>query len=238
MPAISSSISPCIPMRQDRMADMDGHLILVDGSEREVTAENVKRLLESSARFWLDLAGLDQDTASRCCATPSDFTRWPSKTPSISVSAQSSTPTTIWLLVVYGATPAGPAGGSALLLHRELPGHRPPRPLPRPGRPGRPTPTTGRSARRTTSCCSTGCWTSWSTVTSRSWPASTTRSTSWRTRSCSDPPSSSSGRLFDMKRSLIALRKVVTPQRDMFATLAQRRGCPAGHDPRGRALLP
>ena len=27
------------------------------------------------------------------------------------------------------------------------------------------------------------------------------------------------GRLFDMKRSLIALRKVVTPQRDMFATL-------------------
>src|SRR5580692_4533565 len=62
MPAISSSISPCIPMRQDRMADMDGHLILVGGSEREVTAENVKRLLDSSARFWLDLAGLDQDT--------------------------------------------------------------------------------------------------------------------------------------------------------------------------------
>jgi magnesium transporter len=27
------------------------------------------------------------------------------------------------------------------------------------------------------------------------------------------------GRLFDMKRSLIAMRKVVTPQRDMFATL-------------------
>ena len=27
------------------------------------------------------------------------------------------------------------------------------------------------------------------------------------------------GRLFDMKRSLIAVRKVVTPQRDMFATL-------------------
>jgi magnesium transporter len=28
------------------------------------------------------------------------------------------------------------------------------------------------------------------------------------------------GRLFDLRRSLIALRKVVTPQRDMFAILA------------------
>src|SRR5260370_17613134 len=32
------------------------------------------------------------------------------------------------------------------------------------------------------------------------------------------------GQLFDMKRSLIALRKVVDPQRDMFATLASATG--------------
>ena len=43
---------------------MESHLITVDGSEPEVTPENVKRLLESSARFWLDLAGLDGDTTT------------------------------------------------------------------------------------------------------------------------------------------------------------------------------
>jgi magnesium transporter len=37
------------------------------------------------------------------------------------------------------------------------------------------------------------------------------------------PTEAQLGRLFDMKRSLIALRKVVTPQRDMFATLLSGR---------------
>jgi magnesium transporter len=42
---------------------MDGHLITVDGETHDVTAANVKRLIDSSARFWLDLAGMDPDTA-------------------------------------------------------------------------------------------------------------------------------------------------------------------------------
>jgi hypothetical protein len=37
--------------------------------------------------------------------------------------------------------------------------------------------------------------------------------------------------LFDMKRSLIALRKVVTPQRDMFAELLSRTGTLPGMAP-------
>ena len=39
------------------------------------------------------------------------------------------------------------------------------------------------------------------------------------------------GRLFDLKRSLIALRKVVTPQRDMFATLLSGSDVLAGMTP-------
>ena len=39
------------------------------------------------------------------------------------------------------------------------------------------------------------------------------------------------GELFDMKRWLIALRKVVTPQRDMFATLASGTGALPGMTP-------
>ena len=46
------------------------------------------------------------------------------------------------------------------------------------------------------------------------------------------------GQLFDMKRSLIAMRKVVTPERDMFATLAERHRRAPRHDPRRGALLP
>ena len=52
------------PAGGDRMADMDGHLITVDGAEHEVTADNVKRLLDSSARFWLDLEGLEGDAGT------------------------------------------------------------------------------------------------------------------------------------------------------------------------------
>ena len=192
MPAIISSISPCIPMRQDRMADMEGHLILVDGSEPEVTAENVKRLLDSSARFWLDLAGLDQDTGSAVTA------RHVRISPACGRGRRAfrATPKVRLLRRLRAARRlrrhAGRAAGrSALLLHRELSGHRPPRPMPRPGRPGRPTTTTSRPAPGPRHAALPGGGQPWSTATSRSWPASTTRSTSWRTRSCSDPPSSS-----------------------------------------------
>lgn len=45
------------------MAAMDSFLITVDGAGHEVTPDAVRRLLDTSARFWLDLAGLDQSTA-------------------------------------------------------------------------------------------------------------------------------------------------------------------------------
>jgi len=42
------------------MAAMDSFLITVDGSEHEVSTGTVQHLLDTSARFWLDLAGLDK----------------------------------------------------------------------------------------------------------------------------------------------------------------------------------
>ncbi len=45
------------------------------------------------------------------------------------------------------------------------------------------------------------------------------------------PTESQLGELFDMKRTLVALRKVVTPQRDMFATVLSGVGVLAGMTP-------
>jgi hypothetical protein len=42
---------------------MESFLITVDGSEHEVSTGTVRRLLDTSARFWLDLAGVDKSTA-------------------------------------------------------------------------------------------------------------------------------------------------------------------------------
>jgi hypothetical protein len=45
------------------MAAMDSFLFMVDGSEPEVGPGTVRRLFDTSARFWLDLAGMDKTTA-------------------------------------------------------------------------------------------------------------------------------------------------------------------------------
>jgi Mg2+ and Co2+ transporter CorA len=47
------------------MAAMDSFLITVDGSEHQVSTDTLRHLLDTSARFWLDLAGLDKSTADR-----------------------------------------------------------------------------------------------------------------------------------------------------------------------------
>jgi Mg2+ and Co2+ transporter CorA len=40
-------------------------LITVDGTEHEVSTGTVHHLLDTSARFWLDLASMDKPTADR-----------------------------------------------------------------------------------------------------------------------------------------------------------------------------
>jgi magnesium transporter len=43
------------------MDGMNGHLVTVDGSYGDSTPDNLKRLLDSSTRFWLDIAGPDEE---------------------------------------------------------------------------------------------------------------------------------------------------------------------------------
>ena len=42
---------------------MDSFLVTADGIERNVSTGTVQRLLDTSARFWLDIAGMDSETA-------------------------------------------------------------------------------------------------------------------------------------------------------------------------------
>ena len=42
---------------------MDSFLVTADGIERNVSTGTVRRLLDTSARFWLDLVGMDSETA-------------------------------------------------------------------------------------------------------------------------------------------------------------------------------
>jgi Mg2+ and Co2+ transporter CorA len=46
--------------RAETMSAMDSFLITVDGSEHEISPSVVRGLLGISARFWLDLAGVDK----------------------------------------------------------------------------------------------------------------------------------------------------------------------------------
>ena len=58
-----------------------------------------------------------------------------------------------------------------------------------------------------------------STASSRSWPTSTTASTSSRTRSSCNADDAQLQEIFAMKRLLVGMRKAVAPQRDTFAAL-------------------
>ena len=44
---------------------MDNYLITADGAEQEVRPDVVRRLIDSSALFWLDLDGLDQEDSDK-----------------------------------------------------------------------------------------------------------------------------------------------------------------------------
>jgi hypothetical protein len=75
------------------MAVMDSFLITVDGSQHEISTGTLRRLLDTSARFWLDLADVDKSTADGLLRDTFGF-RWRSMTPSTSGSGPRSTPMT------------------------------------------------------------------------------------------------------------------------------------------------
>ena len=88
-----------------------------------------------------------------------------------------------------------------------------------------PAPPRGRGAaprpRDRTICCGRSSTTS-STATTRSSTGSRTRSTTWRTGSSSRPEKDTLDQLFSLKRQLVELRHVSSPQREVFNQLTNR----------------
>jgi magnesium transporter len=201
------------------MAAMDGHLIMVDGSEREVTAENVKLLIDSSARFWLDLAGLDQDTGALLLRDTFGFhplavedAEHFGQRPKVDSYDEFA------LLVVYGVSPEGQlvevhcfyTENYLVTVH-----HDPCLDLvalaDRLRQQGGPHPDHVMLLYRVVDSLVDGYFPVLASLDDQI--------DALEDEILQRPTEQQLGRLFDLKRSLIGLRKVVTPQRDMFATL-------------------
>ena len=179
-------------------------------------------------------------TTSRSCATSSSSTRSRSRTRSTSASGRRSTTTT----TSSSSSSTAPSPTSDRLVevhcfyserflvtvHRDdCPGVRRDPPALREAR---------EADRRARRCCSTGSSTASSTASSRSSPTSTTASTSSRTQIFLHADDTQLQEIFQMKRLLVGMRKAVTPQRDMFASLMGGVAELPGTDDGGRALLP
>ena len=213
------------------MADMDGHLITVDGAEHEVTAENVKRLLDSSARFWLDLEGLEGDSGTMLLRDTFGF--HPLAVEDAEHFGQRpklDTYDTFAVLVVYGAT----AGGQLVEVHcfytenYLVTVHH------------GPCPDLAALADRLRHRVDAHpdhvmlLYRVVDTLVDGYFPVLAgldDQIDELEDEILARPTEEQLGRLFDLKRSLIALRKVVTPQRDMFATLLSGSDVLAGMTP-------
>jgi magnesium transporter len=198
---------------------MDGHLITADGVEHPITPDNVQQLLDSNTRFWLDLAGLDpeagvallRDTFKFHPLAVEDAENFGQR-PKIDTYDGYS------LLVVYGATASGhlvevhcfynesylvtvhhdpcpELRAVAGRLHQRFGAHRAPVML---------------------------LYVVIDTLIDGFFPVLAQlddQIDELEDEILERPTEQQLGRLFDMKRSLIAMRKVVTPERDVFATL-------------------
>ncbi|HAM02456.1 MAG TPA: magnesium transporter CorA [Acidimicrobiaceae bacterium] len=198
---------------------MNGHLITVDGQSHEITPESLKGLIDSSARFWLDLDGLDHATADSLLHRTFGF--HPLAVEDAEHFGQRPKVDTYdgyALIVVFGATDDGnlvevhcfytanylvtvhhdPCSNLKTLAERlkQLPGPRPDHVM---------------LLYRVIDILVDGFF----PVLARLDDQIDELEDDILQR----PTDEQLGRLFDMKRSLISMRKVVTPQRDMFVTL-------------------
>jgi magnesium transporter len=201
------------------MIAMDAHLITIDGSEHDVSAASIKALLDSSARFWLDLAGPDQSESDDLLRGTFGFhplavedAEHFGQRPKID------TYDDFALLVVYGVSPAGDlievhcfyTSNYLVTVHR------------------RPCEDLVALAKRLQRHAGTGSdhvmllYRVVDTLVDGYFPVLAKfddEIDDLEDQILQRPTEQQLGRLFDMKRSLIALRKVVSPQRDMFASL-------------------
>ena len=209
---------------------MNGQLITIDGTSHEVTADNVKRMLDSSVPFWLDLEGPDQGGTDLLRRT---FGFHPLAVEDVEHFGQRpkiDTYDDFVLLVVYGAT----AESGLIEVHCFysqaflVTVHRAPCPgmaalAERLGRANGAPPDLIMLLYRTLD-----------TLVDTYFPVLASfddEIDELEDQILERPTEEQLGRLFDMKRSLIALRKVVTPERDMFASLLGARNVLVGMTP-------
>ena len=198
---------------------MQGHLISVDGNEHDVTPESIRSLLGSSTRFWLDLAELDEDSARQILLDTFGFhplavedAEHFHQRPKLDTYDDFS------LFVVYGVNSSRElvevhcfyTETYLVTVHHDpcpdltaLAGRLRGGALPHPDH--------VMLLYRVVDCLVDGYF----PVLARLDDEIDRLEDEILQR----PTEEQLGQLFDMKRSLIALRKVVTPQRDMFATL-------------------
>jgi magnesium transporter len=199
---------------------MDSHLITVDGSEPQVTPENVKRLLESSARFWLDLAGLDQDTATVLLRDTFGFHPLAVKdAEQFGQRPKLDSYDDYVLLVVYGATPAGHLVEVHCFYNENylVTVHRDPSPdlaalADRVRQHAGPRPDHVMLLYQVLDALVDSYFPILASVDDQI--------DDLEDHILERPTEAQLGQLFDLKRSLIAVRRVITPERDMFATLS------------------
>jgi magnesium transporter len=199
------------------MSAMDSFLITVDGSEHEISTATVRGLLDTSARFWLDLADLDRSTADALLRDTFGFhplavqdAEHFGQRPKIDPYDD------FTLMVVYGATSSGQlievhcfyTENYLVTVHRDA------------------SPELTSLARRLRQHAEADhvmlIYRVVDTLIDGYFPVLgdlDDRIDELEDAILQRPTDQQLGQLFDMKRWLIALRKVVTPQRDMFATL-------------------
>ena len=197
---------------------MQGHLITVDGAEHDITPPTVKQLIDSSARFWLDLADQEAEGVSMLGDTFGFHPLAVEDAEHFGQRPKIDSYDDFSLLVVYGVSGDGQLAevhcfyteNYLVTIHRE--------PCPdlteladrlrrRPG----PRPDHVMLLYRVLDTLIDGYFPVLAHLDDHI--------DELEDEILQRPTEQQLGRLFDMKRSLIALRKVVTPQRDMFATL-------------------
>jgi magnesium transporter len=222
---------PVQPPSAVQNAWMQGHLITVDGESQEVTPAALRELIASSRRFWLDLTDLDQDTAQSVLQDTFGF--HPLAVEDAEHFGQRpklDTYDSFTLMVVYGATAAGAlievhcfyTENYLVTVHHD--------PCPELGDLGERL--AQRADPRTDHVMLL--YRVVDTLVDGYFPVLASlddQIDELEDEILERPTDEQLGRLFDMKRSLIAMRKVVTPQRDMFAALLSEGDVLAGMTP-------
>lgn len=215
----------------NRMVPVEGHLITVEGAQPELSASTVKQLIDASTRFWLDLSGLDREDSESLLRDTFGFHPLAIEDAEhFGQRPKLDSYDGFALLVIYGATISGQlvevhcfyTENYLVTIHHD--------PCPdlsdlveRLRRHAGPRPDHVMLLYEVVDTLVDGYFPVLAKLDDQI--------DELEDEILQRPTEEQLGRLFDMKRSLIALRKVVTPQRDMFATLLSGRGVIPGMTP-------